>query len=259
MPSILKVIIHGARNLDAGGASTQRQPDAFVELSYGRLTRRSDVVKASRDPLWTRAAGTFKLELGDDVELATSPLVLRVVDRDLTRETVLGLVQISLEPLLSVAPHLAVPSVDAWLREQKLDGGGGGGGGSGGGDGGGGDGGGGGGGGGGGEAAILRSRHLGLVTAVVVKHGVRPHAFLEIDPRRSVKLCALVLARTAHVPGRKKHSPTSLSFQVSDVLFEPAATTADLEFLNGRSVTFEAAWSARFSRFVALRVKRAGL
>ena len=147
MPSILKVIIHGARNLDAGGASTQRQPDAFVELSYGRLTRRSDVVKASRDPLWTRAAGTFKLELGDDVELATSPLVLRVVDRDLTRETVLGLVQISLEPLLSVAPHLAVPSVDAWLREQKLDGGGGGGGGSGGGDGGGGDGGGGGGGG----------------------------------------------------------------------------------------------------------------
>ena len=68
MPSILKVIIHGARNLDAGGASTQRQPDAFVELSYGRLTRRSDVVKASRDPLWTRAAGTFKLELGDALD-----------------------------------------------------------------------------------------------------------------------------------------------------------------------------------------------
>ena len=64
----------------------------------------------------------------------------------------------------------------------------------------------------------------------------------------------------------------TLSFQLSDVLpppgaasgpfaaffgVEPQMTVADLEALNGREVTFEAAWSARFSKFVALRVQRA--
>ena len=95
MPSILKVLVHGARNLDSGsaggggggGAAARGAPDAFVELSFGRFVQRTDVVKGSRDPQWARAAGTFKFELGDDVELATSPLVLRVYDRDLTRES----------------------------------------------------------------------------------------------------------------------------------------------------------------------------
>jgi uncharacterized protein YbjQ (UPF0145 family) len=137
MPSILKIIIHSARNLTKEGGEP---PDTLTEITFSRLTpRKTDVVKASRDPDWRNAS--FKLEISDDNELATSPLVLRVIDRDLMREVVIGTVSLSLEPLLRGAnagslnkqhqhqqPHLhhfvaSAPTLDAWIRENGIGGG----------------------------------------------------------------------------------------------------------------------------------------
>jgi len=139
MPSILKIIIHSARNLSTEGGEL---PDTLTEITFSRLTpRKTDVVKASRDPDWRNAS--FKLEISDDNELATSPLVLRVTDRDLMREVVIGTVSISLEPLLRGAnagsvntqhqhqhPHLhhfvaSAPTLDSWIRENGIEVGGG--------------------------------------------------------------------------------------------------------------------------------------
>jgi len=137
MPSILKIIIHSARNLTKEGGEP---PDTLTEITFSSLTpRKTDVVKASRDPDWRNAS--FKLEISDDNELATSPLVLRVIDRDLMREVVIGTVSLSLEPLLRGAnagslnkqhqhqqPHLhhfvaSAPTLDAWIRENGIGGG----------------------------------------------------------------------------------------------------------------------------------------
>jgi uncharacterized protein YbjQ (UPF0145 family) len=134
MPSILKVIIHSARNLSSSDDGSL--PDTLTEITFSRIVRRTDVVKASRDPEWKNAS--FKLEISDDNELATSPLILRVTDRDLMREVVIGTVSISLEPLLRGANSVSTstlhqhqhpllhhfvasaPTLDTWIRENRI-------------------------------------------------------------------------------------------------------------------------------------------
>lgn len=130
-------------------------------------------------------------------------------------------------------------------------------------------------------AAVLRGRHVGRVKRVIASKpgasgapgGQLPHGFLTVDAARSRRLCDVIRAgRAAHGAGAGGASgdDVDLSFQLSDVLPAPGSAVfaaffgvesqlgvAELEALAGQEVTFEAAWSVRHHRYVALRVQRA--
>lgn len=111
MPSIVKVHVHAARGLPVMDTASQLA-DAYCEITLGKLpVRKTPVAVKTLNPAWN---ASYKLEVSDDAELLISPLVLRVMDRDILRDDAVGTVLISLEPLVSSAT--SVPTIESWLH-----------------------------------------------------------------------------------------------------------------------------------------------
>ena len=78
MPSIVRVHIHGARNLPVMDRAS-KLADAYVELIFSKQApRKTEVIRKTLNPVFN---ATFKLEVPNDEDLVTEPLVFTVMDR----------------------------------------------------------------------------------------------------------------------------------------------------------------------------------
>lgn len=78
MPSIVCVHVHATRNLPVMDRAS-KLADAYVELAFSKQApKRTDVVRKTLNPVFDTK---FKLEVPDDADLVTEPLVFTVMDK----------------------------------------------------------------------------------------------------------------------------------------------------------------------------------
>ena len=97
MPSELKVIIYGAKNLPIMEKS-RNSTDAYCEVYFGKNQYKTQTIYNNLEPRWDQS---FEFDNIDDEELQENVLKILVIDEDvISRDDLIGSVYIDLSQLL---------------------------------------------------------------------------------------------------------------------------------------------------------------